>query len=1131
MGVQDAAVSKFQLQEQAQASTQNGASKKQAVVSPAFPFSVPHSVAAIGGPTYTTSQTLVQQVAYSLSDKLFTYSPESFALDCAVRQWAHEQQSNASGRATDVNVLETRLGAGSALLGYNFSKDKTSRRELPQSLIATTTTLSVMQPVLNQLSLLYALSSPVVAHVAAIDYDVTSGSLVTDYASAINVTRETGVALVASTSVHETQHMALFATLAATVLPTVHIYDGLKLARESTRVVDVLHQGALAKLSTAVLKEQKEVSKKADQITQVSQILQSLNAELGTAYSFFEYEGHAHPDAVLVVFGSVEASLATQVASISAKAGEKVGVVAVRLMSPFSEEHFIKALPKSVKRVAVLGQVQDEVAVEDDTTQSALFTDVFSAVIMSDSWVLPPPVFDVKYARSHQWSPSEFAYLLKQIAQVSYSGAGIPAVVPAFEVFSNGNQFTFWDIDNAVTANAPATLAKLLAGDSSTNISFIATYDNGPQAGVIQSEIRTSRKVIEAPHRIQNADVSVVNDIKLLGDYDIVATVKQGGTVLLISNIAAEDYEKKLPASFRRALATKGVNLVMLNPEAVEKVEDADAFKVAVTQLAFLQLIGANAPQLLMGLLSYTDSAAIHLAAQELEKVMHTIDVPKAWAEEEVAETEVALPTAPTSTSFTFNAEKLEEEIESFLRTPQTVAQALSFKEAYKVSPALRPDLGMKNFVVKVRERRRLTPDYYDRNVFHIEFDISGTGLTYKIGEALGVHAHNDEKEVAEFIHWYGLDPEAVVEVPSREDPENALEVRTVYQSLLQNIDMFGKPGKKFYESLAEFATDVEEKKSLLTLSSPEGATEFKRRTEVDTVTYADIFREFPSAHPAFYDIVKLVSPLKRREYSIASAQIVNPDSVHLLIVAVDWIDSKGRQRTGQATRYLSSLAKGSELTVSVKPSVMKLPPSSTAPLIMAGLGTGLAPFRAFCQYRAWQKQQGLPIGPILLYMGSRHQREEYLYGEEWEAYKTAGIVTLLGTAFSRDQKEKIYIQDRMRQSITDIVKCFVKEEGSFYLCGPTWPVPDVAQVLIEAIEKDAAERGVKIDARRKLEELKDHERYVLEGKPHPIVSFLRFISLFILCIRPTGKIPPTSGDMMRHVIPNIQLSLSKHPC
>lgn len=148
----------------------------------------------------------------------------------------------------------------------------------------------------------------------------------------------------------------------------------------------------------------------------------------------------------------------------------------------------------------------------------------------------------------------------------------------------------------------------------------------------------------------------------------------------------------------------------------------------------------------------------------------------------------------------------------------------------------------------------------------------------------------------------------------------------------------------------------------------------------------------------------------------------------------------------------------------------------------MAGLGTGLAPFRAFVQYRAWQKQQGIPIGAVLLYMGSRHQREEYLYGEEWEAYEAAGVITHIGKAFSRDQPAKIYIQDRMRQSLKEIIQAYVAEEGSFYLCGPTWPVPDVQEVLQEALEVEAKERGVaKMDSRRRIEELKDDGRYVLE--------------------------------------------------
>jgi len=159
----------------------------------------------------------------------------------------------------------------------------------------------------------------------------------------------------------------------------------------------------------------------------------------------------------------------------------------------------------------------------------------------------------------------------------------------------------------------------------------------------------------------------------------------------------------------------------------------------------------------------------------------------------------------------------------------------------------------------------------------------------------------------------------------------------------------------------------------------------------------------------------------------------------------------------------------------------MKLPTKTTAPLFMAGLGTGLAPFRAFVQGRAWQRAQGHEIGEVLLYMGSRHQREEYLYGEEWEAYRAAGIITLMGCAFSRDQPEKIYIQDRMRESLSQIRQAYLRDEGVFYLCGPTWPVPDVTEVLEDAVRAEAESKGEKKEARKEIERLKDEARYVLE--------------------------------------------------
>ena len=192
--------------------------------------------------------------------------------------------------------------------------------------------------------------------------------------------------------------------------------------------------------------------------------------------------------------------------------------------------------------------------------------------------------------------------------------------------------------------------------------------------------------------------------------------------------------------------------------------------------------------------------------------------------------------------------------------------------------------------------------------------------------------------------------------------------------------------------------------------------------------------------------------------------------------------DISGSPRYGQCTRYLAALRPGDKVTVSVKPSVMKLPPDDRQPVIMAGLGTGAAPFRAFMQHRAWQRSQGLEVGPLLYYFGSRYRSQEYLYGEEIEAYLASGIISHAGLAFSRDGKDKVYIQHKMRQDsklLSDLLKGQGKDAAYFYLCGPTWPVPDVYEALVGSLEK---QQGMgRDDAEAYLDELKEQERYVLE--------------------------------------------------
>ncbi|OAG13711.1 hypothetical protein CC77DRAFT_599765 [Alternaria alternata] len=1074
----------FQQTESAGPGAEQNAPKDFTKKSSSLPFGQDLSYQSIGGPTYLTAQTLVQQVAYALSDKIFAYSAESFDLDVAVKYWQEQGEKNALGYQTGVSSLETRTGAGAIALGYMFSKDfDLKKRHIPQSIVASSSTLNYLRASLDQLSALYSVANPLTAHIAAVDYSANSSAgLVTDYVSSLTLAEDLGLGLVCSPSVFETQHMSLFATLLSSVLPTIHTYDGISVGRETARLVDTLDQTRLHNSYEAVLKAVSEVDKKhSDTAGRVLRLLQAFNDELGEDYKLFDYYGHQEAESVLVVFGTVEASLTAQVANALSKDGDKVGVVNVRVYRPFVEEAFLEALPKSTRRIAVLGQVKDEAAVLDPAEYSRLYSDVLASVQFA--YDRDVEVTDVKYSREQVWTPSNFLDAFRQI-HAEKEGAEVRSYVDILNT-ADVKQYSFWNLDESSAANAPVVVGKLLSSDSSKNVFVRSGHDNLVQGGVTRTDIRNADYTIEAPYAVEQADVAFIGDIAILKEFDILNSVKPDSSIIVkLPGVKNEDVEKKLSPAFRKALVDKDVQLFVLDPLLSEAVAEDESLESFLTQLAFLKV--AREDLLTSGLSKLAaingSSDVFEKLAQQLESALREVEVPAAWGTVEEDVEPIRLPSDINVNSFA-PLDRIETEPPTLLKDWQIAAKGFAFKEAFGTANQVRPDLGVKTSIVHVKERRRLTPKNYDRNIFHIEFDLGDSGVTYAIGEALGIHAENDEKQVDEFIKWYGLNPDEIVEVPSREDP-NVLVNRTVYQSLLQNVDIFGRPPKRFYEALAEFADDEREKRELLQLLSAEGATEFKRRAEVDTVTYADILLEFPSAHPSFHDIVRIVSPMKRREYSIASAQHVTPNSVSLLIVTVNWVDPKGRDRFGQATRYLNSLKIGSPVTVSVKPSVMKLPTKTTAPIIMAGLGTGLAPFRAFVQERAYQKQQGHEIGEVLLYMGSRHQREEYLYGEEWEAYQDAGIITLIGRAFSRDQPQKIYIQDRMRESLTDIRRAYLEKEGSFYLCGPTWPVPDVTEVLQEAVEVEHKVKNVgakKVDSRKEIEKLKDEGRYVLE--------------------------------------------------
>lgn len=1077
----------------------------------------------IGNTTYTTPLTIIQQAIYSISSKIFSYESvvSKDFLDSNLQIWQlHYLRTNAFGVVPFFHKFEVRSGASNAILGF-FGKNGTNGQ--PVSIIAGANALEYMQPSLN----VKTASLPLALNISALDYNMKSGTLVSNYNKVLSVARSLNYPVLTPVDTNKGAEFQLLTILnhyIATVSgrPSINLFDGPDFSSTSSRFDNLLPLHQLADLYEELLSSTTEVTHDLEKLVEAS--LQKLNLLMGTNISLFEYSGSPNAETVFVVYGSQEAAQLSYV--VEKLKDNNIGIIKIRLPLPFNSKKFVEKIPSNTKKLVILGQSDESI----DFKSSPLKADITAALFLAGKYH-QYIVDEFVYSSDFVWSPvtatkivSEFVTSLNPEKVFEQKDQIISAQSITANTSPIGN-YLIWGRDNSSFLQTAEKLALSLSLDNSKRISFRNKFDNSVNGGSFQVQISSSPNSEPAP-TIDSADIVLVEDMLLIKSYDILATARPGATILLaihkpIKNSIEEDLIPALPLNFKKGLSANQNKLIIIDLSIVDELDKANESTKGFSAEFLIQLAfwRASLPELngyIVNKLLQANGAGFELLASVLDKFITSVDeknglrpvsVLPEWAqlseedepvisgeneksEENKADNEASdedkkeetLPYFPFETSAFPNPRNTHAESEEIKHGGyKDIAKRFAFPEAYHVKEDLRPDLPVRNFVVKVQENKRLTPEEYSRNIFHIEFDISNTGLTYNIGEALGVHGCNNQENVEEFLKFYGVDGNSLVEVTSREDPL-VYEIRSARQALKEVVDFLGKPPKRFYESLAQYASDAKQKEHLEKLASASGAAELKKRQEVDFATYVDILEEFTSARPPLTDLVKMIAPLKRREYSIASSQKIHPNAVHLLIVVVDWVDPKGRKRYGQCSKYLSDLKIGDELVVSVKPSIMKLPPLSTQPVIMSGLGTGLAPFKAFIEEKIWQKQQGMEIGEIYLFLGSRHKKEEYLYGELWEAYKDAGVLTHIGAAFSRDQPQKIYIQDKIRESINDLTDAFVTKNGSFYLCGPTWPVPDITACLQDIIVNAALKKGEEVkDLGKLIEDLKEDGRYVLE--------------------------------------------------
>jgi len=984
---------------------------------------------------------LLSFVAYQLSDSLFIY-PGIGGQNYLGHNLVNIPEKVTSENHKIVKVLETRIGAGDVLLGS----------ALNDSLVSCLLPSEALLHTLPNLEKLVRLRKPVVFHVNARSINANH-SIQSDYSALFNAAT-TGISILGSSTAQQVHDLAIISHIAAirSKSPFLHFFDGTTLANRTTKI------SILPDIENYVKTEQKLGRREDNMIKVVDSVMEDLSKVLGRRYQPIEYMGHKEPETVIVCMGTASAVVED---FVRANSNEPIGVLEVHLLRPWSADYFQSKIPKSTKKLVVLDQ---------DKNSSPQWGSLYREVVASLN--NPIRVIGGKISSNPSYESIRNIFSENQPHGFVLSNEVSNNTKPENRLTPlSPTQISFWEYENS--ALSPVSLIADSLSGHYKYIDYDNYYDTYCVKGVINTVLRYGQNPVSNNGR--HRAVVCLNE-KFLTDYDMLNSIQENGIFLLNCNTKELP---NLPAAVKRDIVRKKILFKAVDTNAiVQYFSEAFIGNSAVIIGLCSIIFSLFHPEFNLASILPTKEAK-DVAQWSIENVLD-IKPGDDWLDAQ-DDVEQPFPTAVSGSILPQSAFKPFEKPKRNYTTSLTHASLfLSFQNVYQSKVDLRP-VGASHggiYRTKLTKWVRLTPNDYDRNIFHMEIGISGTTLKYDMGEALAVYGLNLESQVSNFLDFYGLNPNDIVCIGQH---NTEYSIRTIYQLFIQYLDIFGRPSKKFYQALSEYAKDPKEREKLLYIISEAGQEDFKARVK-ETTTFEDLLREFPSAKPSVEDLLELIPPIKPRHYSIASSMKMHPDSVHLLVVVEDWKTPSGKVRVGQCSGYLARInnpeTEDIYLTVSVAPSLMKLPPKNTQPVVMAGLGTGMAPFRAFIQERHYLQSKGEKVGPMALYFGSRFRAQEYLYGEELEAYHSSGLLTYLRLAFSRDQKEKVYIQHKLGSDKKEICDMLLADKGHFYLCGPTWPAGDVYDAIVGNFMSSGMTKEV---AQETVYKMKEDGRYVLE--------------------------------------------------
>lgn len=359
-------------------------------------------------------------------------------------------------------------------------------------------------------------------------------------------------------------------------------------------------------------------------------------------------------------------------------------------------------------------------------------------------------------------------------------------------------------------------------------------------------------------------------------------------------------------------------------------------------------------------------------------------------------------------------------------------------------------------FQAELLLQQRITGRGSSKDIRHIELSLESSHLSYEPGDTLGIWPVQSNDLVERVLIATKLDGNETVTLDGEAQSLSA------WLTHHRELTILTRP---FVQALADrHGSDTV--KALLT---PERQTEL--RQWLDSRQLIDALQAWPVEWSAT-ELLQALRPLSPRLYSIASAQSSVGDEVHLTVGQVAY-EQDGEARWGAATQYLASLEEGQTVPVFIEENTrFRLPQDDARDIIMIGPGTGVAPFRAFVQERA----ESGATGRNWLFFGNPHFHTDFLYQTEWQKALANGTLHRLDLAFSRDQAEKIYVQNRLREQARDVY-AWIQDGAHVYVCGDaTHMARDVHQALIDIAVQEGGQSEEQ--AREWLADLAAQGRY-----------------------------------------------------